>query len=214
MGNNPACPLCAEDRSVHLPFQKEPSSYYGCPACDLKFLDPGRRLSVAEEEERYGLHENHLEDPGYRNFLKPLLDVILERHPSGSRGLDFGAGGGPLLAQMLKENGYEVDLYDPFFWSDPAPLEKKFDFIVTSEVFEHLYHPRREIELLKGCLRPGATLAVMTSLTDGVDFENWYYRRDPTHVCFYSSRTMKWIENHFGFTRMQIENKRTTWFET
>ena len=26
-----------------------------------------------------------------------------------------------------------------------------------------------------------------------IDFQNWYYRLDPTHLSFYTPETMKWI---------------------
>jgi hypothetical protein len=36
-----------------------------------------------------------------------------------------------------------------------------------------------------------------TFLTEDKQFENWYYRRDPTHVVFYSKKTFEIIaEQH------------------
>lgn len=80
---------------------------------------------------------------------------------------------GPALAHMLREAGHSVDLYNPFFASDPGPLRRTYDFIACSEVAEHLHHPAAEFASFDGLLRPGGWLAVMTSLqTDDSQFCN------------------------------------------
>ena len=40
-------------------------------------------------------------------------------------------------------------------------------------------------------------LGIMTKLTDGVDFINWGYRNDDTHICFYSKKTFLWVAEKF-----------------
>jgi hypothetical protein len=35
-------------------------------------------------------------------------------------------------------------------------------------------------------------------------FLQWRYRRDPTHVSFYSPATFAWIASHFGFTMERV----------
>ena len=49
-------------------------------------------------------------------------------------------------------------------------------------------------------LRPGGLLGVMTRF-HGVEasFDRWWYRRDPTHVCFYDADTMRWIAARHGW---------------
>jgi hypothetical protein len=43
-------------------------------------------------------------------------------------------------------------------------------------------------------LEDNGILAIMTSFLSNIeDFENWYYRRDPTHVVFYSEKTFEVI---------------------
>ena len=36
--------------------------------------------------------------------------------------------------------------------------------------------------------------------TDEVPFEDWWYVRDPTHVCFYAPETLEWIARRFGWS--------------
>ena len=48
-------------------------------------------------------------------------------------GLDFGAGPGPALAAMMSEDGFDVAIYDPFFQPDAEALQRKYDFITSTE---------------------------------------------------------------------------------
>ena len=71
---------------------------------------------------------------------------------------------------------------------------KKYDFITCTEAAEHFFDPYKEFNVLDGLLVSGGWLGVMTCfLTDEELFENWHYRRDPTHVVFYAEKTFEVI---------------------
>jgi hypothetical protein len=53
--------------------------YWRCGACEATFLEPGQRMSVADERAHYLTHENDPGDPGYRRFLAKLADPLLVR---------------------------------------------------------------------------------------------------------------------------------------
>ncbi len=200
------CPLCQDSAAAELDDAPE---FYHCPTCDLRFADHDRHLDLKDETARYQSHNNDLADSGYRKFLQPLHDAIVSRLTPGQRGLDFGCGPGPLLAQMLGESGFDTQLFDPIFAPQAPAANAKFDFIVTSEVVEHLFQPHKEFAQLYDWLNVGGWIGVMTALvTEQVDFANWYYRRDPTHVVFYSPKTFQWLQKHFAFTEMILVNER------
>ncbi|MES2857506.1 MAG: class I SAM-dependent methyltransferase [Bdellovibrionota bacterium] len=139
-------------------------------------------------------HENDSEDVNYRNFLKPVFDAVKERIATPASGLDFGCGDGPALYEMLNAGGYEMSLYDLYFRPDRSPLHKTYDFVTCTEVVEHFRAPRESFEELKSLVRPKGLLAIMTFIyPDDCDFENWHYRRDPTHVSFYSKKSFEWL---------------------
>ncbi len=111
-----------------------------------------------------------------------------------SRGLDFGCGPGPTLSRMFEEAGFPMSLHDPFYANKPSTLEKEYDFITASEVVEHLHNPRKELERLWQCLRPGGLLGIMTKLVfDRQAFQHWHYKNDHTHVHFFSRSTFEWL---------------------
>jgi len=166
------------------------------------FLDPAQRLDPEAEKARYDSHQNDPTDDRYVGFLKRLAIPLSERLLPGARGLDYGCGPGPTMSAMLAEKGFHVDNYDPFYFPDESLLSKTYDFISCSETVEHFFQPRREFERLSRLLRPGGSLGIMTEFLNDMDaFAEWWYHRDPTHVCFYSVKTLDWIAEWQGWLR-------------
>lgn len=187
------CPLCTCETT--RPHSRDPHRCYcHCPVCDLIFVPREFHLTTSAERAVYDLHENSVDDPRYRQFLNRLAAPVLERLRPHSHGLDFGCGPGPALAAMLHEAGHHVVLYDRYFATNPTVFMGSFDFIVSSEVFEHLRQPGPEFDRLWTCLRPGGLLGIMTRrLNDREKFAGWFYTRDPTHIAFYSDLTFRWL---------------------
>ena len=184
--------------------------YRYCFRCAFVFVPPEYHLSRSEEHAYYDLHENHVDDPGYRQFLDrvfaPLQDLIAAR----STGLDFGCGDGPALASMFAEAGHVVALYDPYYAPDPSVFCRQFDFIVLSEVAEHLSAPGMELDRLWRCLAPGGWLGIMTKrVRDRDAFRTWHYIADPTHIGFFSDTSFRWLADHWSLQGMSA---RLTFF--
>ena len=169
-------------------------TYWKCTFCNGKFLDKLHYISNVSEKNRYLEHNNDINDEGYKSFLRKLIGPLLKKISTGAEGLDFGCGHGPALAGMLEKEGFSISLYDPFFFPNKGVFSKQYDFITSSETVEHFFDPFKEFDTLNNLLTPKGWLAIMTSfLTTGDAFEDWYYRRDPTHVVFYSERTFEII---------------------
>ncbi|KUJ80225.1 class I SAM-dependent methyltransferase [Microbulbifer flavimaris] len=192
------CPLCRHPAAQ--PYHHDQSrDYLQCAHCALVFVPAQFHLSAEQERAFYDLHENDLADSGYRRFLNRCAEPLLQRLPAVSEGLDFGCGPAPLLAQMLEDAGHRVWLYDPFYAAEKSALRRDYDFIVTTEVVEHLAAPGVELEALWALLRPGGLLAVMTKRVMSPErFAGWHYIRDPTHICFFSDDTFRWLAKHLG----------------
>jgi SAM-dependent methyltransferase len=95
---------------------------------------------------------------------------------------------------MFAEAGHTMAIYDPFYADNTAVLADCYDFITASEVVEHLRQPGEELERLFGLLKPGGILGIMTKLVlDRAAFSHWHYKRDPTHICFFSRATFAWL---------------------
>ncbi|HSL93072.1 MAG TPA: class I SAM-dependent methyltransferase [Bacillota bacterium] len=181
-------------------------TYYWCPACDYIFLDPKQRLSPEEERARYEEHSNSIEEPGYVKFLKGFLDEAVKHYlRRGMRVLDYGCGPGPVLYELLRRDGYQVDTYDPFF--SPAPPEGTYDLITCTEVVEHVHEPVAIWSSLVDRIAPGGMLCLMTRLHPGIGhFSTWWYHRDPTHVGFYNHRTLNSVTHLHPLRLVQTNN--------
>lgn len=195
------CPLCF---NLHcgLFHQDKRRRYYQCPQCRLVFAERASLLSSEDELAQYQLHNNDVNDTGYRHFLQRLAGPLLAALPAkGLTGLDFGCGPGPLLARMLTEAGQHMSVWDPYFAADASVLQQKYDFISCSEAIEHFARPATEWALWLNLLKPQGTLAIMTKrYTTAEAFANWHYKLDPTHVSFFSDYTFSYLAQRDGFS--------------
>ena len=174
--------------------------FWECENCNLAFVPSEFHLPVSAEIERYLMHDNDPADDGYRQFLSRLWEVLKPRLSDGSTGLDFGCGPGPALAEMMSEDGFKVNLYDPHFFPDRSSLDWQYDFVTCTETAEHLRAPLETFELIDSLLVGGGHLGVMTGmLDDRGEFASWYYQRDPTHIAFYTKQTMSWLGWKMGW---------------
>tara|TARA_B100000965_G_C19540862_1_gene735518 strand:+ start:363 stop:995 length:633 start_codon:yes stop_codon:yes gene_type:complete len=169
-------------------------TYWECNTCDAKFLDKDHYIDRKAEKNHYLKHENYINDKHYKNFLSQLYNPLKKILSKNDEGLEFGCGHGPALAYMIKSDGFKIDLYDPFFYPNKKVFKKKYNFITCTEVVEHFYSPFKEFKILDNLLKAQGCLGIMTSFfNEKLSFKNWYYRRDPTHVVFYSQQTFKYI---------------------
>lgn len=191
------CPLCFAEKAV--PFFQDPNrDYFHCPTCSLTFVPPEYFLSTEEEKARYDTHENNPDDPAYRKFLSRVFDPLHLLLAPGSCGLDFGSGPGPTLSVMFEEQGHSMTLFDTFYAPHPTALQQTYDFITATEVLEHLHHSGTDLNRLWGCLKPGGYLGIMTRLApSGEHFADWFYKKDPTHVSFFSASTFEWLSSQW-----------------
>ncbi len=189
-------------------FRGRSAVYYKCRQCSSVFMGPKYRLSPAKERERYLEHNNNVLDPRYREFVTPVVSAITDNFSANDTGLDFGAGTGPVISDILKKKRYNIGIYDPFFADDKNKLENKYDYIACCEVIEHFYNPAKEFALLRSLLKPrsGSGIFCMTDIySPRTNFEKWYYKNDPAHVFFYSPGSIEWIRKNFGFKESETE---------
>lgn len=202
------CPLCLGRQISTKLIKPSKEIYWDCSECGMVFLDKAFLPSQSAEKGHYMTHNNDVNDIRYQKFVSPIVDYVLGNLSNEKEGLDYGAGPGPVISYLLRQKEYSMTLYDPFFCDDKSVLNKQYDFIISCEVIEHFHSPREEFEKLQGLLKKNGSLIVMTEVyKDSIDFNTWYYHRDPTHVCFYRESTFEWIKNHFFLERRETDSK-------
>ncbi len=199
------CPLCSSN-SCDIFFEDKNRKYFLCHNCSLVFVPERFHLSGEAERERYDKHNNSIDDEGYVSFLSGAVEAVKSFAFAGSCGLDFGCGENPVLAELLKREGFSVDVYDPFYFEEDFFKLKKYDFITATEVVEHFSNPAKEFALLSSLLKDGGVFVVMTNLYDGVDFNSWWYKGDSTHISFFSKRSFEFFAETYGFKILKLGN--------
>lgn len=200
---NSRCRLCLGETSLY--YKETDREFVVCNNCESVQLLPEYFISAKAEEDRYLTHNNDVEDRRYQEFVEPITSRISGNFTSKHIGLDYGCGTGPVAATELGKKGYTVKLYDPFFHPDTAVLETFYDFIICCEVMEHFFEPGQEFSRLSQILNAGGKLYCKTSLfSEEIDFKSWYYKNDPTHVFFYTGKSLEWIRKNMNFSTVEI----------
>ena len=191
------CPLCASSKNS-LYCKHDTGEYRCCEHCALVFVLEEEYLDETSEKARYDLHTNSPDDKNYRKFLSKVFNPVHERMPKCAKGLDFGSGPGPTLSLMFEEAGYEMKIYDHFYAKDEEVLEQRYDFITSTEVVEHLYKPKVILDKLWSMVNEKGLVCLLTQLYPEKEaFVKWYYKNDPTHVCFFSLETMQYLADEW-----------------
>lgn len=198
------CPLC--DSPL---LQRMDRVYLECGVCSALVMDADFIPDSEAELQHYHTHDNDVHDPRYRKFTSPITEHVLSHFTPKHSGLDFGCGPGPVISTVLREHGYQIAQYDPYFFPDVQPLANDYDYILCCEVIEHFHNPAEEFARLRNMLRPGGHIVCMSSLYhEGIDFATWRYRNDPTHTFIYRADTVAYITRNFDFEKAEVRDGR------
>ncbi len=192
------CHICSQECSGFVD-EKTTIEYGYCKICEYIFKSPEHHQDFSTQKERYNLHENDENDEGYQAYFQRFLDFMLPLVGQPKRALDFGCGRSSLLATLLEKEGVSCDYYDPIYHPDRLDDTKKYDLIVSTEVFEHLHQPKEVFKMLLSKLKEGGYLALQTQFhpEDEEAFKKWYYHKDPTHIVFFTVKTFRVLCEQF-----------------
>lgn len=159
-----------------------------CTSCGFTRKKARFHPEAEAEKAVYDRHENTMENEGYVRMLADFLDRAVHPFQTPSHALEFGCGPGPVLFELLLRRGFSVRRYDPFYYPDKTVFLDTYGAITATEVFEHLRFPLEETKRLASLLEQGGILAVMTKFRPPADedFLDWWYRRDPSHIGFFT----------------------------
>ncbi|CBW25554.1 putative methyltransferase [Halobacteriovorax marinus SJ] len=193
------CPLCNKNEDQVF-FANKQKTYFQCKECHLVFAAESCLLNSDQEQDVYRLHQNNSNDERYKEFMERILSPLRRYIREGESGIDYGCGPGPVISSILGPEGYEIVEYDPFFKNDEALLEQCYDFLIATEVIEHIYQTREGLESMLNLVKEGGVIALMTSFypSDIDKFKLWGYHQDPTHVRFFNESTCEWIARKYS----------------
>lgn len=200
--NEEACPLCHSlVEGCYVTDVKTKWTYGHCTNCDLVFRHARWHLNETDENSRYQLHENSTEDVHYINFIKTMTELLKPYLQKNWSGLDLGSGRAAPVEHILSADGFQVSSYDPLFFANPELLQKTYDYVIATEVIEHIARPVGFLDQVQKLTKPGGLVAFKSHwhTSQAHEFQNWYYRREDTHICFYSHKTLSWIATQWNW---------------
>jgi SAM-dependent methyltransferase len=174
-------------------------------------------------------------DPGLDRIRLGLTLKVLRDVAGGgvARVFELGFGAGQLLRAFL-DSGAQVSGCDPDQLGshvdadvvahgdlrrsvvEDVPTEGvDADLVYGVHVIEHVQDPVRALRTCHDLLRPGGRLALMTPAADSwslrVFSQSWWLLEDPTHVRFFTARSMRRALRDAGFedvivSRLLLDN--------
>ncbi|WP_027553026.1 bifunctional 2-polyprenyl-6-hydroxyphenol methylase/3-demethylubiquinol 3-O-methyltransferase UbiG [Bradyrhizobium sp. Cp5.3] len=172
---------------------------------------------------------------GSHDILLPCLLAVLEERGSGkgTRVMDLGCGNGA-VTELLHRRGHSVVGVDPSESGIRYAREKyphlqidrgsayepisgkygQFDFVVSLEVVEHLYNPRKYAATVHSLLKPGGTAIISTpyhgywknltmAVTGRLD-HHFTALWDHGHIKFWSYKTLRLLLEEAGLRDIQF----------
>lgn len=138
-----------------------------------------------------------------------ILKLISLTKPA-AKILDFGCGIGRILEPLATQHhcfGVEINerackvarakgitILPSSLLRDQA--EKDFDFVILSDVFEHLLNPLCFLRNLRDLLKPGGVLIISTGNADAIRnqiyMSHFWYFRVPGHLHMLSPKHLRW----------------------
>ena len=121
------CTVCKNNK-IEFFLNIENLDYWQCKFCKATMLNPIHHISSNKEKKHYLKHNNEIDDTRYRDFLTNLIEPLKDKICVNDIGLDYGCGYAPALADILKKEGFNIELYDPFFFKNENIFFRKFNF--------------------------------------------------------------------------------------
>jgi len=196
--------------------KKKELNYYRCQDCGFVYLDDNHRVDSMEEKRKYDQHNNSLENEGYVQMFEDFIELAIAPYLKKIQtALDFGSGPTPVFSELLKRRGLEVDIYDLYYAPKKVYEEREYDLITSTEVFEHLSKPLETLQLLTEHLKENGYIVLMTKFPPKEDeaFLNWWYRRDPTHISFFTPKSFEVMAQKVGLKVLKTINDNVVVFQ-
>jgi 2-polyprenyl-3-methyl-5-hydroxy-6-metoxy-1,4-benzoquinol methylase len=182
-----------EVRSDIRKFVTENFRVWRCGTC--KSIHSRDQVDLAHYYAGYPFHNPEL-DWRLRAVCKNMLGRLTRAGFAPEHHLlDYGCGGGTLI-KYFAERGYSnavgYDEYEEAF-KNPAVLDRKYDFVVSQDVIEHVLEPWDLLHTFDRITRPGGVIAIGTPNAENIDLQRPDYFVHALHQPFHThilSRTV------------------------
>jgi SAM-dependent methyltransferase len=199
-------------------------TYVECSSCGLVQLEEIPK-NLGDYYKGYRVHGS---DTRVYHALRKLTigHCYLEEPGHGRTMLDFGCGNGWYIREMAERGwrptGYEPDaqfahelserIHLPVISGDAALAQHHdfFDLITLNFAFEHLDEPRRTLELVTQCLRPGGQIYMSVPNIAGREAhmfkDRWFHLDPPRHISFFTKQLLTKVLEETGYSEIETKD--------
>lgn len=213
---------CEEARGTFLPQSGVLVGYALCGDCGFCFA-PQICAWSAEAFERWIYNDTYVRvDPDYLG-VRPRnnADELVKLFPQApaARHLDYGGGNG-MLANILRERGWQSSSYDPLLERDKAHESRgPFDLITAFEVFEHVPDVNALIRDLERLRTATGIILFSTLVSDGEVRPNrpirwWYAAPRNGHISLFSRKSLGVLASRLSVNFASFSNAFHVFFRT
>jgi 2-polyprenyl-3-methyl-5-hydroxy-6-metoxy-1,4-benzoquinol methylase len=195
----------------------EKFNVWRCPDCQtihcLEIVDLDYYYS------KYPFSEAQLVWP-LRIFYNNLTRQLTKHGFSKSHSfLDYGCGTHGLFVEYLQQRGFtNVDGYDPYApedgLGDRAIKSKKYDYVSTQDVIEHVEDPHEFLKDINRLVSPGGYILVGTPNAAGIALDrpdvpdHCYALHLPYHLHIYTRETLESLGKAQGWEPIDFFNRK------
>jgi SAM-dependent methyltransferase len=199
-------------------------AYVECAGCGLTQIE-----EIPENlGEFYASYRVHGGDSKLYHRLRQLTigHSYLTRPGGGKILLDFGCGNGWYLKEMAARGwqavGFEPDVVYAASLAEKIGLEiisgdaaltsneGRFDLITLNFAFEHLDQPRRTLQQLTRCLKPGGEIYLSVPNIESREarlFKDlWFHLDPPRHISFFTKGLLQGLLKECGFSDIEVKD--------
>jgi len=209
------CLIC-DKSTISINDKRNNWEFFHCKKCEFIFKNKLNYVNETDELKQYQNHNNTMESRGYVEMFEKFIDATIKEYLEDINDvLEFGSGPGPVLSELLKQRNLNVDIYDKYFSPQKVYENKKYDLITSTEVLEHIENPVDIFNFFAKHIKKDSYLAIMTQFhTDNEDdFKKWWYKNDPTHICFFRPHSFEVLASMSGFKVIKHDSKKSVLFQ-
>ncbi|HSR62332.1 MAG TPA: class I SAM-dependent methyltransferase [Gammaproteobacteria bacterium] len=226
------CAVCSSSAITDLAHKRD-YRFRRCSDCGFIFLDPMPSQETLNEQY---IDPGTEAEPTYDKASSRMRRAVLKLprffpYAYKKDTLDLGCGGGFVAAvlALVARSSTGVDIsrnaidyarkrfHQPEFvcsnFADLLNMEKRFDFIYSSEVIEHVSDVNLYMQVLQRLIKPGGYVYITTPDSGHpavpADISQWDVFAPPIHVQFFNRETATVLFTRYGFTiRKFYRNKK------
>lgn len=230
------CPIC--NGGMHYYFSKcfdafglGKVDYWRCSNCGYSMSKTHTDMTAGEwaalNHEYHSTYQGkdfNPDDPRWIARLQSQAMVLSDAARVGlldidGKWLDYACGDGK-LSDLLQNEGRTLLKYDRYmsrqkgYLSDNEIIPGRFDFVLTTSVFEH-FTLREQFDAVEALVSDNGVLGLHTVVCENIPCDtSWFYLL-PVHCAFHTNKSMSLLFKQWGYkySVYNLESRLWFWFK-